>query len=296
MDEKEFQGLQEKMKHGDALFPIVKYHTELPEHYTSFPVHWHEEMEVIIVREGKMQFFLDLQPYIVSAGDILVLSPHTLHSFTRLPQEFCRTETLVFHLNLIDNSTVDLCSLKYFTPIRNKEVEFPFVICSKETGYEELKEYLEAMFWFYDSKKAGSELSLKAAVLQFFSVLLYYFQREGRKKEPQIEKMKSVLQYIRENYSKDISIAELSGISNLSEYHLMRCFKQCSGMTCIEYINHYRMTVASERLRSSDQKVTAIALEVGFNHISYFNKIFKRSFGMTPMKYRENSKREKGGS
>lgn len=289
MEQKEFMRLQEKTKHGDSLFPIVKYSTKIPEYYSYFPLHWHKEMEVIIVREGYVQFLLDMHPFITKAGDILILRPHTLHSFAQFEKEEGRTDTLVFDLGLVNNSVMDLCGIKYFSPLINHEIEIPFVICKEDIGYQELKDKVEQVFYSYEKQKELGELEVKAAVLLFLSVLLRNFskrEKSTKRLNQTIEKMKAVVIYIQEHYTQNISIAELSKSSNMSEYHLMRCFKQCAGMTCIEYINHCRITLASKLLCSTDLPITTIALEVGFNNISYFNKLFKRTFGITPKQYR----------
>ena len=58
-------------------------------------------------------------------------------------------------------------------------------------------------------------------------------------------------------------------------------------MTCVEYLNQYRLEIAAGELAESGESVTEIALNAGFNNLSYFNRVFKRSFGMTPREYRK---------
>ena len=60
-------------------------------------------------------------------------------------------------------------------------------------------------------------------------------------------------------------------------------------MTCIEYLNQYRLEMASRQLTETELPVTSIALESGFNNISYFNRVFKKKFGVTPKEYRSCS-------
>ena len=61
-------------------------------------------------------------------------------------------------------------------------------------------------------------------------------------------------------------------------------------MTCMEYINHYRITRAAADLVETERQVMDIAMENGFRNISYFNKVFKERFGVTPGSYRKNSR------
>ena len=73
----------------------------------------------------------------------------------------------------------------------------------------------------------------------------------------------------------------------------MSFFKENVGMTCIQYINHYRIQKAAHKLEVSDMLVTDIAFECGFNNVSYFNLQFKQEFGMTPLQFRKKHNKEK---
>ena len=57
----------------------------------------------------------------------------------------------------------------------------------------------------------------------------------------------------------------------------MRFFKKHIGLTCIQYINNYRLEKASILLTTSNNAIMDISLEVGFDNLSYFNKLFKKS-------------------
>ena len=84
-----------------------------------------------------------------------------------------------------------------------------------------------------------------------------------------------------------MTVGELAAVCHFSECYFMRFFKQYMNMTCVEYMNQYRMEIAAERLASGRESITDIALDTGFNNISYFNRVFKKSFGMTPKAYRQ---------
>ena len=107
-----------------------------------------------------------------------------------------------------------------------------------------------------------------------------------------VEKLKLVLQYIKEHYQHPITVRELADACHFSEYYFMRFFKQYMNMTCVEYLNQYRMEIAAGKLSGSGESITEIALDAGFNNISYFNRVFKKSFGMTPKEYRKTVRKE----
>ena len=146
----------------------------------------------------------------------------------------------------------------------------------------------------YESNAPGHELILKSLLLQAIAVLLPYGKEESLRPQLRTEhmgKLKLVLEYISEHYAEELSIAQLAKLCFFSEYHFMRFFKRHMNMTSIEYLNQYRLEMASRQLAETNLSVTSIALESGFNNISYFNRVFKRKFGVTPMEYRAYSKK-----
>ena len=66
----------------------------------------------------------------------------------------------------------------------------------------------------------------------------------------------------------------------------MKAFKQVAGMTLVTYLNHVRLARASQLLRESGQTIAEIAAETGFADQSYFDRRFKKAFGMAPKLFR----------
>ena len=66
-------------------------------------------------------------------------------------------------------------------------------------------------------------------------------------------------------------------------------------MPFIQYLNDYRLTRAGEYLKMTEENVTQIALKCGFENLSYFNRLFRRKFGVTPRQYREEQEAAAGG-
>ena len=102
----------------------------------------------------------------------------------------------------------------------------------------------------FAAKEEGYELEVKAALLEIL-LLLYReapARRLRRENREVVEKLRAVLGYIKENYQRPLSVAELAGVCHFSEYYFMRFFRQYMNMTCVEYINQYRMEIAAGRL------------------------------------------------
>ena len=102
-----------------------------------------------------------------------------------------------------------------------------------------------------------------------------------------IEKLKSVVKYVELNYASPMTIAQMADLAGFSESHFMKYFKNTMGTSFIDYLNEYRLTMASRLLISSDSSVLDIAAEVGFDNLSYFNRSFKKRFQQTPREYRK---------
>lgn len=281
----------EKRHHGTSLFPADYYHCVYPAGLAGLPVHWHEEFEITRVQRGSCTYLINLEPCQVKEGDFLFLPSGMLHGIPEGKTRLLETDSFVFHPAMLGGRT-DACGVKYIAPVEKGEICFPAVVRAEDTD-REFSERLESLVGrlrrSFVEKEEGYELEVKAGLLEIL-LLLYRqvpFERKRQENREVIEKLRAVLQYIKENYQHPLSVAELAEVCHLSEYYFMRFFKQHMNMTCVEYINQYRMEIAAGRLAEGRSSITDIALDAGFNNLSYFNRVFRRSFGMTPKAYRQ---------
>ncbi len=96
-----------------------------------------------------------------------------------------------------------------------------------------------------------------------------------------------VVKYIEANYARDLSLAELSRVGCLSEYHFCRIFSANTGATISAFLRRVRVEHAKALLITTDLPVTRIAEEVGYNTISSFNLAFKSETGVSPRAFRK---------
>lgn len=96
---------------------------------------------------------------------------------------------------------------------------------------------------------------------------------------------RNVREYIEANYSRKISLAELSTVADMSEFHLQRSFKQSHAISPHAYLLEVRLEKAKRRLQQGAE-LSQLAIACGFNDQSYFNRVFKRNTGMTPRQFR----------
>ncbi len=280
----------ENKQHGTELLPYDIYGTKIPEYYTVYPVHWHEEMEIVVAVSGSCLYNVDFKQYEVKEGDILIIPPASLHSFERQGEESFIGFVILFHAAMINNNTLDICSAKYITPIFNNEMYLPCFIPSDSEHNQPLHAIIREILKSHFEKNEGYELLMKISLMKF----IYYFigNHLWLKGEQRIStdrstlQMKKIIHYIEEHYNEKITLETLADHAGLSQYHLAHTFKKCTGQSPIEFINHYRLSMAAARLIETDEQIIEIAIDTGFNNISYFNRIFKKRFGVTPKEYR----------
>ena len=83
-----------------------------------------------------------------------------------------------------------------------------------------------------------------------------------------------------------MTVKEIADRVEFSESHFMRYFKENMGSSFVDYLREYRLTMAARLLVASDATILSIAEEVGFDNLSYFNRAFKKHYGVTPSQYR----------
>ena len=100
------------------------------------------------------------------------------------------------------------------------------------------------------------------------------------------ERIVEIISYIKNDY-KNVTLDELSETFHLSKPYLSKYIKEKAGMTFQEAVRKERMKKARTLLRETGYTVETVAAEVGYENVEHFNRLFKKSYGMTPMQYRK---------
>jgi len=101
--------------------------------------------------------------------------------------------------------------------------------------------------------------------------------------------VEAAVKYVEKNYASPVlSLTEVAEIANLSPPHFSRSFKQYTGESFIQFLTNMRIEKAKQLLEHSHHmKVYAIGEEIGYTDKHYFNQVFKKNVGVTPVQYRE---------
>jgi RpiB/LacA/LacB family sugar-phosphate isomerase len=100
-------------------------------------------------------------------------------------------------------------------------------------------------------------------------------------------RLQRVLEYVKENIEKDLSVAEMAQVVGMSQYYFSKLFKLSTGTTPHQYVMRQRVEQAQELLREGNTALVEVATHVGFETQSHFTSVFRRLVGITPKKFRE---------
>jgi two-component system response regulator YesN len=102
----------------------------------------------------------------------------------------------------------------------------------------------------------------------------------------QNKRVQKILFYLNENYTRDVSLDELSEKFGFNTSYISSLFKSETGINITDYLSNLRIDKAKDLLISTDMKINEIAHSLGYNNVNYFHRIFKKTIGITPIEYR----------
>lgn len=287
----EYENFQETKKHSNTLFPYNTYLCSIPLDFTDVPIHWHNEMEIIYIKKGCGTITLDFESHYVEAGDIIVVVPGQTHGINQLNNYTMEYENIIFDLDMLIPKQSDGSETLYFFPLLSGNLHFNHIITKEDTSYNKISDCLNRAdkLCSYGLPK-GYELAIKGYLYEFLFCIYEISESSDIIRidnNKNLDKIKDVIKYIEENYQHPISIDEISSVCNFSSSHFMKYFKKVMGTSFIDYLNDYRLSMASRLLLSSSDNILEIAAECGYDNLSYFNRLFKKKYNVTPSVYRQ---------
>ena len=279
---------KEARRHGEAAFPLQQYTTRLSSAAPTVFAHWHDEAEFTLIQEGSCTYQIQLENYSVKAGDLVFLPPAMLHAISISKGGVMTSDTYVFHMHFLGSDSRDICATQYLLPLTLQELVPPYIISPEHPAYQEaMALYLEiSLAW--RTRKPGFELLIRAKLLELIAVILPHCRESAqlsRLNAEHSQKIKTALEYIATHYAEEIAIADVAAACYFSEYHFMRFFKRCTGVSCGEHIKQLRLEKAAERFSEGETDILEVALSVGFHNLSYFYRAFRKKYSMTPKEF-----------
>ncbi len=277
--------------HGTPGFPYVVYPVHVPERLNGFPHHWHEEMEIIYVCEGEVSVSLRNSEYVMKSSDIMLVHPQTIHAIKQYNDSSARYFNILFRFSLLESGPKDICREKYLEPIYNRELLMPEYLTEDHPLHGELEPLIKKLLVDPRRQRESEELMIKSRVLEIMYRILPYCDKadkDSANEDIVFEKLKRSLSYLEEHYSENLTIERMAAVSNYSESHFSKLFKQLTGDSFTQYLKNYRLETALSRIRNEKTKISQIAIECGFSNLSYFSRAFNEKFKISPSEYRKH--------
>lgn len=277
--------LQENKRHGEKWFPFDIYPCTIPKDFPQVALHWQNSVELVFVKKGMGTVQVGLESMTAMAGDIFVFAPGVLHGLGQVPGETMEYENIFFEVDLLGGSG-DLCYRRYLLPLQSGRLSLPHRLTRGHPCYCAVLECLRQLETVNRDRVLGYELQIKGLLLCLLSALVAQSDGLPPSENADTRRLKTVLQYVTAHFADNLPVAEVAAVCQCSSSHFMRWFKQMTGQRFTEYLNIYRLNAAAEALRTTDDTVLTVAERCGFKNLSYFNRAFKASFGLTPREYR----------
>lgn len=277
--------LQENKRHGEKWFPFDIYPCTIPKDFPQVALHWQNSVELVFVKRGMGTVQVGLESVTAMAGDIFVFAPGVLHGLGQIPGETMEYENIIYEVDLLGGSG-DLCYRRYLLPLQSGRLPLPHRLTRDHPCYCAVLECLRRLETVNRDRVLGYELQIKGLLLCLLSALVAQSDGLPPRENGDTRRLKAVLQYVTAHFADNLPVAEAAAVCQCSPSHFMRWFKQMTGQRFTEYLNIYRLNAAAEALRTTDDTVLTVAERCGFKNLSYFNRAFKASFGLTPREYR----------
>lgn len=291
--------LKEKTVHGTQMNPVWALHftagkgTSYPDHFF-VERHWHNDVEVLFIHKGSYLFEINLDNYILNEGDICILNSGELHQITGLGADAVH-DVVLFDPRILDFSYTDEWEENFITPFLNQSLICKNILHPHDAGYPEINIVVSKLMDKSLRMDRGWYVKSKLLILELFHLLTecemllpakdVMSAADSRK----IGRYKTIISYIEKHYSEPISLQQLADTIPCNSQYLCRTFREISGISPIQYLISYRLEQACSLLSQTTRPVTEIALDCGFENISYFIRKFKEAKGCTPKEYRRQT-------
>lgn len=278
---------------GDPLFPFeIVYKTE-KRLKNELPNHLHDRYELVYIHQGKGAFFIDNKIYEKKSGDLFTIPGNTIHYSLPSDDDPIISSVLYFAPMLMEMGSLDdsyshlLCydlAKKYKTyKLELSDHLLQLTEITMERIFGEVSEhgvgYREAV------RLLTCELLLQ---LNRSAVLRMQLDTEVSRLGPSW--FRDALHEIDQHPDREIKLSTLALHAKVSASHFSRVFKQLTSMNVTDYVNAKRIIRAKEILLHSDENISLIADQCGFDNPTHFHRVFKNFTGITPNSYRKRDK------
>ncbi|HKM33445.1 MAG TPA: AraC family transcriptional regulator [Lachnospiraceae bacterium] len=304
-----------KKEHFDPVLDELLKNTSVSNNMNDFPVgaffinlsqmpmplinwHWHEEVELIIINNGHANIKLSDEAILLSPGEGIFLNQNILHSIQGVGKEECSLYTLKFHPSFLFGYHQTYLASLYLTSVLSSPTLHFLLLREEDETSGELLNLVNDTLACYLAKRFGFELKVKSLLCDLWYHLLQLTkspdsQMESISKQASTDstRIKQAMLYIEEHHMEQLTLDEIARSIHISKSECCRCFQRSLGLTPFEYLLKFRIFESTRKMIGREQEADSIATlasSVGFNSVSYFNKLFKKYMNCTPTEYRKS--------
>ncbi|MBE6780907.1 MAG: helix-turn-helix domain-containing protein [Ruminococcaceae bacterium] len=261
-------------------FPVKILHDfEIRPNELAFPLHWHDRFELLLIKQGSLDYYCSTEHVIFKEGDVAIISPKSLHS-AFAGADGVVYDVIMFNLDHFINGTI--ASKNFLTPLNDGNLIF-----ETKTTNSEIVNQLQAIINADLHRNSYQPLMVLGYVYNLMGLLYEHCVTIENTTTNIEEKFGKVINYINKHFAEDISSSFLSSKFGYEEAYFCRKFKKNTGITVMKYIQVLRLEESKKLITKSDFSIKDIALTCGFSDVAYFTNCFKKLYQMTPTQMRE---------
>lgn len=268
---------------GETSVKILK--TQLAPNLQAFEQHWHDRLELHLVKNGSLELCCNEQNILVNANELSIISPTMLHSGKSGSNGY-ECYVIMFEVTDLYNETVS--AKQYIEPIINGKIRFKY-----KTDNSEIVQVANKIVEMQLNNKNYHPLETVGCLYRLLGLLCEHCI-DNNNTSPQIfEKFNNVINYINSNYTKSITSSSISKQFGYDKSYFCRKFKKETGITVSGYIKTLRLEYARNLLEKTEKSIRQIAMSSGFIDTAYFTNCFKSIYKLSPTKYRNTYNKAK---
>ncbi|MDO4926517.1 MAG: AraC family transcriptional regulator [Turicibacter sp.] len=241
--------------------------------------HWHQPIEIFLVLEGQIDFYINEQLYRIQNGDFMIVNSNEIHSIN-CPN---RNQTVVLQI-----------PLEAFEGYLDYSPSFHFKK-QEDKQNEQLSLLIHEMYLLNDKKPYGYRLKVKSLFLEVLYLLITTFKEEDNeetiRQKKQLHRLSGVISYLKEHYQEDLSLEKVASDCGFTPTYLSRMFRKYADVNYLTYLQNLRIEYAVRELLNTDHPISKIAIHHGFSDSRAFTKAFRKRYQCLPSEYRKSAKK-----
>lgn len=275
------------------------------EHFESVTEdYYHDYIQILYVSKGELIHCVNNRRHKMVKGNLFIIPPFSVHRIETTPgngYEIIGCEFMPGFINdrygqlPLQNDFFDYAYLEQFLTTDDKVKSQ--ITLTGNVDYQ-VNQLLREMNREFNARKPYYELMIKGNLLKLLSIIIRaYREEEVREMIDKSDKFRpliaAAIDYIHQNYNKEIRLDHACKIALLSKTRFCDLFKQFTGRTYNDYLIELRIEKATELLARSDLSIAEVCFQVGLGDVTYFSRMFKKYTGVSPSYYKKHAVRVK---